>query len=41
MSFNIRIDEGESEQPTLFWDSQWSPWGGQADWAIADSAVDG
>lgn len=41
MSLDVRIDEGESEQPTLFWDSQWSPWGGQADWAIADSAVDG
>lgn len=36
MSFNIRIDEGDSEQPTLFWDSQWAPWTGQADWALAD-----
>lgn len=32
---NVRIDEGEQEQPTLFWDSRWEPWRGQADWAMA------
>jgi phage gp46-like protein len=37
MALNVRIDEGEQEQPTLFWDSRWTPWRGQADWAIADA----
>lgn len=35
MALAVRIDEGEQEQPTLFWDSVWEPWRGQADWAIA------
>lgn len=33
----VRIDEGRDEQPTLLWDSVWSPWRGSADWAIADA----
>ena len=37
MTLNVRIDEGEQEQPTLFWDSRWEPWRGQADWAMADA----
>lgn len=35
MSLTVRIDEGEQDQPTLFWDSVWRPWRGQADWAMA------
>jgi len=35
MSLTVRIDEGEQDQPTLFWDSVWEPWRGQADWALA------
>jgi phage gp46-like protein len=35
MALQVRIDEGEQEQPTLFWDSVWEPWRGQADWALA------
>lgn len=31
-----RISEGADAQPNLLWDSVWSPWGGVADWAIAD-----
>lgn len=37
MALNVRIDEGEQQQPTLFWDSRWEPWRGQADWALADA----
>jgi len=37
MALTVRIDEGEQPQPTLFWDSRWEPWRGQADWAIADA----
>lgn len=37
MALKVRIDEGEQQQPTLFWDSRWEPWRGQADWAIADA----
>ena len=37
MSLKVRIDEGEQDQPTLFWDSRWEPWRGQADWVIADA----
>lgn len=33
----IRIDEGLQPQPNLLWDSQWDPWRGSADWAIAGS----
>lgn len=36
MALTVRIDEGEQQQPTLFWDSVWYPWRGQADWALAD-----
>lgn len=35
MALEVRIDEGEQAQPTLFWDSVWVPWRGQADWGIA------
>lgn len=35
MAVTVRIDEGEQDQPTLFWDSVWQPWQGQADWQIA------
>jgi phage gp46-like protein len=35
MALRVRIDEGEQPQPTLFWDSRWEPWRGQADWAMA------
>lgn len=35
MSLKVRIDEGEDQQPTLFWDSKWKPWRGQADWDMA------
>lgn len=31
----VRIDEGSQPQPSLLWDSVWSPWRGQADWAMA------
>lgn len=37
MALTVRIDEGEQKQPTLFWDSVWHPWRGQADWALADA----
>lgn len=36
-SLRVRIDEGNDAQPILLWDSVWSPWGGIADWAIADT----
>lgn len=36
-SLRVRIDEGSDAQPILLWDSIWSPWGGFADWAIADA----
>jgi phage gp46-like protein len=32
----VRIAEGSQAQPVLLWDSVWSPWKGQADWAVAD-----
>lgn len=35
MSVKARIDEGNQDQPTLFWDSRWEPSRGQADWVIA------
>lgn len=36
MSFiRVRINEGADAQPVLLWDSVWTPWKGQADWAIA------
>jgi phage gp46-like protein len=35
MALTVRIDEGEQQQPTLFWDSVWYPWRGHADWALA------
>jgi phage gp46-like protein len=38
MPLEVRIDEGEQQQPTLFWDSRWEPWRGQADWAMADAS---
>ena len=34
-SLRIRIGEGETAQPSLLWDSVWSPPDGFADWAIA------
>lgn len=34
-SLRVRINEGAQAQPILLWDSIWSPWRGQADWAIA------
>ncbi|QDM27006.1 hypothetical protein FNL56_13450 [Tardiphaga sp. vice304] len=34
-SVRIRISEGETPQPSLLWDSVWSPPDGFADWAIA------
>lgn len=38
MAINVRIDEGEQEQPILLWDSVWEPWRGQADWAMAGAS---
>ena len=34
-SLRVRINEGADAQPILLWDSVWTPWKGQADWAIA------
>lgn len=34
-SLRVRIDEGSQPQPTLLWDSIWSPPDGMADWALA------
>lgn len=35
MVLRVRINEGAEPQPTLLWDSVWSPSDGAADWAIA------
>lgn len=32
-----RISEGADAQPNLLWDSGWKPWGGFADWSLADN----
>lgn len=34
-ALRVRIGEGEKPQPSLLWDSVWSPQQGNADWALA------
>ena len=36
-TLQVRISEGDDEQPLLLWDSIWAPWKGYADWQIADA----